>query len=206
MGMSDTRYHRLLTALTGAVREVLHQHDCDAYLALTAGDALSKLAMVSTGELLCAVCGFVKPVGEFYLAAGKPETFCKACRKAKVGEWRAANPDWEKSPRVRARRRANAKAHPERAVESMRRWRKKHPDAARLEARMAARLRRTPGLRASILARDGCCLRCGALADLVIDHIKPVLSGGDNDPGNLQTLCRSCNSKKRGAVDHRRTA
>ncbi len=88
--------------------------------------------------------------------------------------------------------------------DQVKRWRAKYPDKARHQDRIAKQLRRTPGLRESILTRDGCCLRCGATADLVIDHIKPVLQGGDNDPGNLQTLCRGCNTKKRGSIDRRR--
>ncbi len=38
------------------------------------------------------------------------------------------------------------------------------------------------------------CIECGATEDLTCDHIEPgTLRGG------LQTLCRSCNSKKGGA-------
>ena len=40
------------------------------------------------------------------------------------------------------------------------------------------------------------CIDCGSVIDLIIDHIQPVSSGGSNDPSNLQTLCRSCNSVK----------
>jgi hypothetical protein len=29
-----------------------------------------------------------------------------------------------------------------------------------------------------------------------IDHIKPLVKGGDSEPGNLQVLCRNCNSIK----------
>lgn len=40
------------------------------------------------------------------------------------------------------------------------------------------------------------CLLCGADEDLSVDHIIAVVNGGDNSLENLQTLCRSCNSKK----------
>lgn len=45
--------------------------------------------------------------------------------------------------------------------------------------------------------RDGWeCRHCGTHQDLTIDHITPLASGGTDDMGNLQTLCKSCNSSK----------
>lgn len=40
------------------------------------------------------------------------------------------------------------------------------------------------------------CEQCGCNEDLTIDHIKPRSKGGSDDPSNLRTLCRMCNSKK----------
>jgi len=40
------------------------------------------------------------------------------------------------------------------------------------------------------------CKHCGTYVDLTVDHIKPESKGGSLDMDNLQTLCRSCNSKK----------
>lgn len=43
------------------------------------------------------------------------------------------------------------------------------------------------------------CTLCGKGAPetiLVIDHIKPVVRGGDNTESNLRTLCRECNHGK----------
>lgn len=55
----------------------------------------------------------------------------------------------------------------------------------------------SPGVRYRIMERDAfVCLRCGVQTDLTIDHIQPVDQGGSDDPENLQTLCRSCNSSK----------
>lgn len=55
-------------------------------------------------------------------------------------------------------------------------------------------------LRFEIFKRDGfTCQYCGAQPPdvvLVIDHIKPVSQGGDNDLLNLITACESCNQGK----------
>jgi 5-methylcytosine-specific restriction endonuclease McrA len=40
------------------------------------------------------------------------------------------------------------------------------------------------------------CELCGSTKNLVIDHIKPLSQGGDNQPDNLRTLCQSCNVKE----------
>jgi hypothetical protein len=40
------------------------------------------------------------------------------------------------------------------------------------------------------------CIACGSHEDLTVDHIKPLIRGGDNSLENLQTLCRPCNSRK----------
>lgn len=41
------------------------------------------------------------------------------------------------------------------------------------------------------------CLCCGGVDKLEIDHIIPISRGGENKIGNLQTLCKNCNSRKR---------
>jgi len=52
-------------------------------------------------------------------------------------------------------------------------------------------------LRTKVFERDGYrCLHCGTHLNLTADHIQPESMGGDAVFENLQTLCRSCNSKK----------
>jgi 5-methylcytosine-specific restriction enzyme A len=53
-------------------------------------------------------------------------------------------------------------------------------------------------IRLFILNRDkNKCLKCGSEHRLQLDHIVPISKGGENKISNLQTLCGSCNSKKR---------
>jgi len=48
-----------------------------------------------------------------------------------------------------------------------------------------------------ILERDDFrCQHCGVRRFLTVDHITALDNGGTNDPDNLQTLCRNCNSRK----------
>ncbi|HWO71115.1 MAG TPA: HNH endonuclease [Actinomycetota bacterium] len=50
---------------------------------------------------------------------------------------------------------------------------------------------------AHVWERDaGRCVRCGAVGNLVIDHIIPVVLGGSDAPSNLQLLCRNCSRDK----------
>jgi len=52
-------------------------------------------------------------------------------------------------------------------------------------------------LRTRVFERDAYrCLRCGTHLNLTADHIHPESMGGETVFENLQTLCRSCNSKK----------
>lgn len=56
-------------------------------------------------------------------------------------------------------------------------------------------------LRLAVYERDGfACLHCGTTDALSLDHIHPWSLGGPDTIENLQTLCRSCNSRKGARV------
>ena len=57
--------------------------------------------------------------------------------------------------------------------------------------------------RFAVYCRDGFqCVECGEheIHQLSIDHRVPVILGGTNEPDNLRTLCRPCNSAKGGRL------
>jgi hypothetical protein len=55
----------------------------------------------------------------------------------------------------------------------------------------------TASVRKRVFERDAYrCVECRGWVDLTIDHIVPVVRGGTDDEANLQTMCRSCNSRK----------
>lgn len=52
-----------------------------------------------------------------------------------------------------------------------------------------------------VYERDGFkCVDCGSTDDLTLDHIFPWSRGGPDTIGNLQTLCKYCNSRKGAKV------
>lgn len=52
-------------------------------------------------------------------------------------------------------------------------------------------------LRMEVYERDGFkCVTCGTQKKLTCDHIKPEVLGGETTLENLQTMCKSCNSRK----------
>ena len=87
-------------------------------------------------------------------------------------------------------------------------WRDAHRETAAAVDRTGKRLLRPgpwlDGWRAVLAHYGAACLACGATEDVHPDPVLPVLQGGDNWAGNLQPLCRSCNSRKRlWSIDRR---
>ena len=52
------------------------------------------------------------------------------------------------------------------------------------------------GLRDDVLSDGAVCVKCGTDKNLTVDHKHPRSRGGATKKGNLQPLCRSCNSRK----------
>lgn len=172
----------------------------------------------NTSPKTCRWCGRELPRTEFYAHDTNRDGLmghCKTCHKtysvarrrdrpdaaAKAREYRAKNKDrsrgyWQKSARKNAAKRAAYTAA----------WIKAHPEKKReYDGRRRVRLGRGESFTAAEWAAckwlfGGVCLRCGATENLSVDHVIPLCRGGDNAAGNLQPLCRRCNSKKRHNV------
>lgn len=57
----------------------------------------------------------------------------------------------------------------------------------------------TPYVSADIIALDGgACIYCGGTEKLCVDHMVPLICGGDHEQDNLACACRRCNSGKAG--------
>lgn len=78
--------------------------------------------------------------------------------------------------------------------------RRKAEERATKIALRGGRVNRAPipqTVRDLVFTRDGhACVRCRTAEGLTLDHIHPWSLGGPDTPDNLQTLCRSCNSRK----------
>lgn len=113
----------------------------------------------------------------------------------------------------------NARGHLARKrFENLQRWRKRHPEKARLMDQVQKTNQRA-GYRGDknrisvkdwtfiCAMRNGECFCCREAVQLNIEHVIPVTRGGLNHPTNLQPLCKSCNSSKhQDCTDYRTDA
>lgn len=114
--------------------------------------------------------------------------------------WRKANPD-----KVRAYSAAHRAADPEKARAATRAWQKKNPHIVNAHtAKRKARIRGAKIVeridRHAIYDRDGGrCHLCGELApreDFTLDHLIPVVLGGNHTQDNVKVAHGVCNSRK----------
>lgn len=161
----------------------------------------------------CGKCSQTLPLASFSVDNGRKDgrsNYCKTCRQAISREYLEKNRD--KVLRIKAKHR---KLHAEkikqynaeyrsrnrkRAAENARRWAKSNPEK-RAKIKTAYRARKHSET-FYILDREikhlkaSPCAVCGSQGPVDIDHIVPLSKGGRHSVGNLQPLCRSCNTSK----------
>lgn len=164
----------------------------------------------------CTKCKIDNPLDNFYKNSSK----CKPCHKAYTLAWQKANPDkvkqtWKKQNKKRwiaqkedkeymlkkaiyrqensARRTATAKAWNEAnkqrynlhvATSHIKRKIAKESKSYKILDKEFRKLYASP------------CAFCGSTDKITMDHIIPISRSGNHSIGNLQPLCRSCNSSK----------
>ena len=118
----------------------------------------------------------------------------REANRLRMQEYRLNNPEYVERARVRARE-------------------YKKSDDGKMAVRKSAHKRNSLlgvvdedyGLWCSFLLEFNYCFRCYSFENLQIDHIVPVSLGGESTKGNVQVLCRACNTSKgnRNSMDYR---
>jgi 5-methylcytosine-specific restriction endonuclease McrA len=177
-------------------------------------------------EKTCKSCGKTLPLDNFYKQKKKYTLAnCKPCHKAYAVKWQKANPekvkeyerksnikhgkaDWQKqknNPEYMLYKKLYNQRTSKRRVETATAWQKANPERYKeIIAKSDAKRRVSKEARMyKILDKElkrlktSPCAFCGSQKNITIDHIIPVSRLGNHSIGNLQSLCKSCNSKKK---------
>jgi 5-methylcytosine-specific restriction endonuclease McrA len=155
-------------------------------------------------SLTCSICGVVKTLDGFVKDKYSPIGYarnCKDCRKKNWRRWYDNDQTPEKNRAKSARWRI---ANPKAKRVSNRKWENKNPETVtQYKERRRAKKMALPTLVVSEKdlrrLKAGPCIACNSTDTISIDHKIPVShpSGqGYWAIGNLQSLCKSCNSSK----------
>lgn len=169
----------------------------------------------------CAKCHEWKGLDHFQNVNGPAsgvhgkQSYCRPCGLIKSNEWAENNKEerrkinhksyWNNPEKMRAAARGIPKEQRERKNRTQRVYALANSDKVRMwnnarlhTTRAAGKVTREMILKLIALQKDKCAA-CGIgfnKAKKHLDHIKPVAAGGNNEFGNLQYLCASCNLSK----------
>lgn len=173
---------------------------------------------------VCSRCGEWRCIADYHRhpsTKDKRDAKCKFCKRAytksisakateRTRQWRADHKEIIR-PRLAAQARQYRQTHGAQWRAYLRSYSGLHPEySAVTSLRYIARKRGALGEFSVVEWRALCdyfgnrCLCCGEQKPLAADHVVPLSVGGDNTIGNIQPLCRECNSSK-GAkiIDYR---
>lgn len=167
---------------------------------------------------ICKGCKVNKPLSDYHKNKNRKDgvtIICKPCAIAKTGQWQKENKDrvnatYRKNyaknlENSRAKRRARFKqwysCNAEFQRQRTRQYAKAHPESKRI-SEQKRRIRKLNNGEYLILPKEisrllsSNCNNCGSSKSVTLDHIIPISRGGSHSIGNLQSLCKSCNSSK----------
>jgi 5-methylcytosine-specific restriction endonuclease McrA len=138
----------------------------------------------------CTRCGERQPVSQFAACRTSQDGYtwqCRGCQRAydQARYWAAAK-DASPVPNHRDLRLINARR---RIAHQERRFLRAAQGVFDVIEKDLRRLANTP------------CAFCGSTIGLQIDHIVPISRGGRHSVGNLQSLCKPCNSSKNNRLE-----
>lgn len=134
----------------------------------------------------CSRCKLLKFAEDYYKddrANDGLRSSCRTCQNEMNKAWKAKNKDRVRVTRAQWLSR-NLDFH--RNKEQRRRARKRNAKTFRVTRKDTARL------------LNGPCFYCGSKGEITLDHIIPLIKGGDHSVGNLVGACKACNSHKQG--------
>ena len=172
-----------------------------------------KIRERDTGLRVCRDCDVEAPIESFPAVAGGHRRLCHSCLSKRAN---ARNRRWRKTPRGREltaaaktrhvrtdRYRLTYAAYRERRNEASRRYRRTEHGReaiAKFHAFRRGAMRGETISRRSVWERDdGKCKLCGRpveLKNMHLDHIVPIVRGGEHTYANVQTTHRVCNQSK----------
>lgn len=179
---------------------------------------LQRKGTIPVASKLCPRCEKEKANSEFYLDWSKVDCLsysCKACEVAASVRYQREKPEEKKARQRRYylahREEILARIDGKESLERALRWQRENPERrAATRQRYNARKQQAHGNFTgeqwlALLEFYGAkCLRCNRTPPTV-DHVIPLSKGGSNDIGNIQPLCRPCNSGKRARDTDYRT-
>lgn len=169
-------------------------------------------------EQKCSVCKEVKPLDYFHKQSSRKigvMSRCKICNSKRAKQWNEENKERSKhlrreaykkfSQEQRKQKLKNNREYYKRNSQKMndrgKKYRKENPwQKINSEGRRRAR-KQNNGVYI-ILPKEinkiysSPCIQCGSKDNITLDHIIPISRGGKHSIGNLQALCKSCNSSK----------